>query len=134
MVISKDKMFSKRQSDKKWILNESGHLLLAYQTEEKNAEAEAYHARTFEDSFFHLNKNFVLDDKNAFNSLTSKWVKKFNDNEIDVYEFAEKAVGSKPSLAIEILLNSKDDEQENQFSNWQTPHYIKEGLEWLRKN
>ena len=45
----------------------------------------------------------------------------------------EKAVGSKPSLAIEVLLNSKDDEQENQFSNWQTPHYIKEGLEWLRK-
>jgi len=41
-------------------------------------------------------------------------------------------VGSKPSLAIEILLNSKTGENKKEFSNWETPHYIKEGLEWLR--
>jgi len=64
--------------------------------------------------------------------LTNKWVQKFRNGEIEVFEFSETAVGSKPSLAIEILLNSKKDEQNNDFSNWKIPNYIKEGLEWLR--
>lgn len=115
------------KSNQNWIPNENGDLLIAYQVEENG-----YHARSFEDSFFNLNKDFILDEDNVFNSLTNKWVNKFKGNEIDVFEFAEKAVGSKPSLAIEILLNSKNDEQGNEFSNWKTPHYIKECLEWLR--
>ncbi len=128
----KSKIFSKNQDQKKWTNDESGHLMLVYQTNEDNDADELYYARSFEDSFFHLNKDFIVNEENSFDSLTNKWIKKLKDNEIDVYDFAEKAVGSKPSLAIEILLNSKNDEQGNEFSNWKTPHYIKEGLEWLR--
>ncbi len=48
-------------------------------------------------------------------------------------EFAENGVGSKPSLAIEILMNS-DSTGEEEFSNWSIPSYIQEGLIWLRKD
>jgi len=113
-----------------WTPNKDGQLFIAYQTEENG-----YHARSFEDSFFHLNKEFIIDDVNQFESLTCKWANELKKDlsGFAFYETVEKAVGKKPPLAIEILLNSKDDDQKNQFSNWQTPHYIKEGLEWLRK-
>lgn len=114
-----------------WSPDKDGQLFIAYQTEENG-----YHARSFEDSFFHLNKGFITDDANQFASLTCTWVNKLKQDlsGSEFYETVEKAVGKKPPLAIEILLNSKNDEQENHFSNWETPHYIKEGLEWLRKN
>lgn len=114
-----------------WTPNLGGQLYIAYQTEENG-----YHARSFEDSFFHLNKEFITNDSNQFESLTPKWVEKLKENlnGYPFFEAVEKAVGKKPPLAIEILLNSKDDDQKKQFSNWQTPAYIKEGLEWLRKD
>ncbi len=117
------------KSDKKWKSDKEGNLLIVYQVKEGG-----YYARSFEDSFFNLNKDFILDEENSFDSLTDKWINKFKASEIDVYDFAENAVGSKPSLAIEILLNSKANENKKEFGNWKTPHYIKEGLEWLRKN
>ena len=46
----------------------------------------------------------------------------------DFYKIAQECIDSKPSFAIEILLNSDDD-----YSNWNIPSYIKEGLEWLKK-
>jgi len=117
------------KSDKKWKSDKKGNLLIVYQIKEGG-----YYARSFEDSFFNLNKDFIIDEENSFDSLTNKWINKLKASEIDVYDFAENAVGSKPSLAIEILLNSKADEDKKEFGNWETPHYIKEGLEWLRKN
>lgn len=114
---------------KKWVSNKKGNLFVVYQIEENG-----YSARSFEDAFFHLNKDFIINEDYTFNSLTTKYLKKFRDNEIDVFEFAEKAVGSKPSLAIEILLNSVTDADKKEFSNWQIPAYIKEGLLWLKKD
>lgn len=111
-----------------WVSNRKGYLLLSYQIEENN-----YHARSFEDAFFHLNKDFIIETSNDFPSITPKYIKKYRNNEIDSFEFAEKAVGSKPSLAIEILLNSKTDLNKKEFSNWQIPAYIKEGLLWLKQ-
>ena len=113
--------------DQNWVPSADGDLLIVYQTNENG-----YCPRSFEDSFFNLNKDFILGDDCLFDSLTNKWVQKFRNGEIEVFEFSETAVGSKPSLAIEILLNSKKDEQNNDFSNWKIPNYIKEGLEWLR--
>ena len=67
--------------------------------------------------------------------MTKKWIEKYKDENdgTDVFEFAEKGVGSKPSLAIEILMNSKAAKKQ-EFCNWETPNYIKEGLEWLKQN
>lgn len=117
---------------KKWKASSTGNVLLVFQTQEANEAGEEYHARSFEDAFFHVNKAFIKDLKNKFDSLTQKHLKSFRNDEIDVYEFAEKAIGSKPSFAIEILLNSKTDEAGVEFSNWEVPAYIKEGLTWLR--
>lgn len=122
-----NKILSKSNSS--WTSDQEGHLFIAYQTKEND-----YHARSFEDAFFHINKVFILNENNSFASLTKKWLTKYSNNEVNVFDFSEKAVGSKPSLAIEILLNSEVDANGSDFSNWEIPLYIKEGLEWLRKN
>jgi len=122
------KVLSKQ--DGSWKLDENGDFLICYQTIE-----DGYHGRSFEDAFFSINKDMLGNDAEIYPSLTKKWFDKYvcEKPEINVFEFSEKAVGSKPSLAIEILLNSKTEEGV-EFSNWKIPHYIKEGLEWLRKN
>ncbi|CEE91372.1 hypothetical protein XNA1_2060003 [Xenorhabdus nematophila str. Anatoliense] len=59
---------------------------------------------------------------------------------------AEKGIAKKPSFAIEILLNSqstkvtkinsagKSKEFDLEFSNWETPQYIDEGLTWIKED
>lgn len=118
-----------RKDDDQWIQDSSGYFLMVYQTEELG-----YHGRSFEDAFFSLNKGLLGKDAGAFPSLTKKHFDAFvGDLDTDPYVFAEKAVNSKPTLAIEILLNSEKI-GEHEFSNWKIPSYIKEGLLWLRKN
>jgi predicted ATP-dependent endonuclease of OLD family len=119
----------RKNKHRKWVANKKGALLISFQTEENG-----YHARSFEDSFFHLNKGFITDQNNSFHSLTKKYLEKYRNDAIDTFVFSEKAVGSKPSLAIEILLNSEKDPDGNEFSNWQIPAYIKEGLLWLKQD
>lgn len=123
-----DKCFLKDAG--KWTQNSSGKLCLIFQTLECG-----YIARSFEDAFFHINAPFIKDPNNEFLALTSKWLKLFRLGKIDAFELAERAVKSKPSLAIEILLNSvrRDDGIANVIE-WQTPEYIREGLEWLGKD
>lgn len=112
-----------------WVSNRKGYLLISYQVEE-----DSFHARSFEDAFFHLNKGFIIDSANSFPSLTTKWLEKYRNNEIDSFEFSEKGVKKKTGLAIEILLNSATDATNNEFSNWQIPAYIKESLLWLKQD
>ncbi|MBE1556862.1 ATP-dependent nuclease [Sporosarcina limicola] len=146
----------KNSDENEWKVNEEGHVLLQYQSEEKNKEDQLYHARSFEDSFFHINKEFIK--KHTFNeeeeftgslyfpSLTQKKMKDFATDKIDSYEMAN-GVGKKPAFAMEILLNSKMNEinmcciktrQERtlrqEYSNWEIPKYIKEGLQWLKED
>ena len=113
--------------DGTWASNPSGHVFVAYQTEECG-----YYGRSFEDTFFSLNKGLLDCGHDCFPSLTRKWYDKYIADEIESLEFAEKAVKSKPSLAIEILMNSEDDGQGHTYSNWKIPAYIEEGLRWLR--
>jgi len=124
----KQKVLSK--GDGSWQQSDTGGLLICYQTTE-----EDYCGRSFEDAFFYINKGLLGTDSGLFPSLTKKWFDMYvnNDADVDAFVFAEKAVGSKPSLAIEILLNSKT-EDGVEFSNWKVPLYIKEGMEWLRTN
>lgn len=120
------KILRKKKSNN-WVSNRKGNLLAVYQVEEN-----AYHARSFEDAFFHINRQFIIDNKDNFKSL--KNISLFEDAANDSYDLADKCVGKKPSFAMEILLNSKADEDKNEFSNWKIPAYIKEGLSWLKKN
>jgi len=117
-----------KNNENNWIACPEGILQIAFQTEE-----EGYHARSFEDAFFNLNKEFIKNKDNKFTSLKPTYLKRYRENEIDEYELATKAVKSKPSLAIEILLNSKS-ETESDFNNWKIPKYIHEGLEWLKQS
>jgi predicted ATP-dependent endonuclease of OLD family len=115
--------------DGSWVQRDDGYFLMAYQTEE-----DGYHGRSFEDAFFSLNKDLLGTDADVFPSLTKKHFDVYvGSDDACPYDFSESAVNSKPTLAIEILLNSEKT-GENEFSNWQVPSYIKEGLLWLRKN
>lgn len=116
---------------KKWIKDKHGYLVCVYQTNENNSADVEYHARSFEDSFFHLNRNFIIENKGSFDSL--KNIAFFEDLTKDSYYLAENCIVKKPSFAIEILLNSKkNDSTGKQFSNWEMPDYIKQGLLWLK--
>lgn len=117
-----------KKVDDKWQQDNDGILCTAYQTEKSG-----YHGRSFEDAFFNLNKDFLKDNKDSFPSLTKTHVEDFLSEKTSALVFSEKAVNSKPSLAIEILLNSKS-ENSKDFTNWEVPDYIKEGLIWLAKN
>jgi predicted ATP-dependent endonuclease of OLD family len=117
----------RKNRKKMWNSNRKGNLRMAFQTSENG-----YHARSFEDAFFSVNKVFVSDEKNLFPSLTAKWLELFRDGKVDYFDLAEKGVSSKPSFAIEILLNSQADDKGNQYVNWNTPNYIREALLWLK--
>lgn len=121
-----DKILIKHQ-DGYWKSAANGHVFTAYQVEDNG-----YHGRSFEDAFFSLNKDFLNLGHDRFSSLIKKWYDKYVADEVGPLEFSERAVDSKPSLAIEILLNSDDDGNGHSFSNWKTPAYIEEGLKWLR--
>lgn len=99
--------------------NHKGNLAIAYQTKENN-----YHARSFEEAFIAVNLSFVFKNKENFQSLKNK--ADIMDNSTDFFKIAEKCIIKKPSFASDILYYSNED-----FSNWQIPAYIVEGLEWL---
>ena len=126
-----NKRLKKDCGSQKWVNCNDGYICVVYQTKEKNSKGEEYYARSFEDAFFHLNRQFIIDNKSKFKSL--KLISNFEDTVKDSYDLANECVDKKPSLAMEILLNSEADNK-NEFSNWQIPTYIKEGLSWLKKD
>lgn len=133
LVFYKDLEFEKKSLTKPsgsetWQQDPNGFLKIVYQVEE-----HGYHGRSYEDAFFSINKDLLNAGHSAFPSLTKKHLDLYLSNDIDAFEFSEKSVNSKPSLAIEILLNSETTEEGVEFSNWHVPLYIKEGLLWLRK-
>jgi len=125
MVINKD------PKTKKWSKGKDGYLVCTYQTSEKNPEGVQYHSRSFEDAFFHLNRKFIIGKKDTFGSL--KNIADFEDSTKDAYDLADRCIDKKPPFAIEILLNSETTAGK-QFSNWEMPDYINQGLLWLKKD
>lgn len=104
-----------------WSSNAKGKILISFQTEEKS-----YHARSFEDAFFHINYDFICKEENIFEGLTDSWLQKFKKDK-EAFNLAEYGVKKKPTLAIDILLN------DHTYKEWSIPEYIKQGLLWLRK-
>jgi hypothetical protein len=115
-----------------WKQNAYGNLLVIYQIEEENKDGVKYAARSFEDAFFHVNRQFIIDNKTGFSSL--KNIDLFDDMQNDSYKLADSCIDRKPSFAMEILINSTTDAKGNEFSNWEIPLYIKDGLLWLKKD
>lgn len=97
------------------------NICLCYQQEEEN-----YHARSFEDAFIHINLAFIKAKLSEFKGLKNKG--KF-ENEINAYILAKECILKKTHFALDIIFNSNED-----FSNWEIPAYIREGLLWLKKD
>ena len=82
---------------------------------------------SFEDAFFVENRDFVVVKKEQFGGLKNRDL--ITDTQCP-YNFAESCIDSKPSFAMDILLNSSFDDGEV-FGGWVIPQYILEGLTWL---
>lgn len=82
--------------------------------------------RSFEDSFFEKNREFILDNKNGFKSLKKR-------SKIDTYKdkfgFSDNFISKKTDFATDILYHSNSD-----LTNWDIPDYISNGLKWLLKD
>ncbi|WIE33869.1 ATP-dependent nuclease [Agrobacterium tumefaciens] len=135
----------------KWGPKVEGQVLCAYQILENDGDGIEYHARSFEDAFFHVNRVFISNStaeepdiqKVGFPSLVGKHLKKYLAGGSS-FEMAEYGITRKPSFAIEILLNSVTStlnvapplgaakEFSFEFNNWSTPGYIEEGLRWIK--
>lgn len=100
----------------------SSRICLCYQQEEN-----AYHARSFEDAFIHINRTFVNGKKDEFQGLQNR--KLFDDGGNSAYVLADKCIKKKTHFALDILYHSDKD-----FSNWNIPAYIKNGLLWLKED
>ena len=97
-----------------------GKICLCYQQEEGS-----YHARSFEDGFIHINRGFIDPKIGDFQGLKNR--EYFDDPENNAYVLADKCIKKKTHFVLDILYHSNDD-----FSNWQIPAYIREGLLWLK--
>ncbi|WP_118986618.1 ATP-dependent nuclease [Photorhabdus sp. CRCIA-P01] len=148
---SEEKRVHKNKATNKWGSNPAGQIMCVYQILETNVDSAAYHARSFEDAFLHVNRQFMGGacdgsgdiGKTKFPSLAKTHLTQYL-NGGSPFEMAEKGITKKPSFAIEILLNSqsttvtkknsarKSKEFDLEFSNWETPQYIDEGLTWIK--
>jgi predicted ATP-dependent endonuclease of OLD family len=104
----------------KWQVDKDGDLLLAFQKKEKS-----YFARSFEDAFIHLNKDFISGKKDLFRGLKKR---DLFENGNDAYYLSENCIKKKTHFAFDILYHS-----DGKYSNWEIPGYIKEGLLWLKR-
>lgn len=95
---------------------------ICYQQEENE-----YHARSFEDAFIHMNREFVKGSKATFQGI--KNASHFDDDEKSPYDLAANCINKKTHFALDILYHSDEN-----FSNWSIPAYIKNGLLWLKED
>jgi len=109
------------KNDNNWKENKDGLICIAYQTKQNG-----YHARSFEDAFISLNLEFIKSNKDEFKSLKSK--DKLDTIKPDYYDIADNCIVKKTLFATDILYYSSEN-----FTEWQVPEYIKEGLLWLSK-
>lgn len=111
--------FSYDSATAKWNADSDGQLRLLFQKEEGG-----YQARSFEDAFINNNLQFIIDNKDNFTSLKNKDI--LETIPPDYYDIADQCIDSKTSFALDILLYGGVNNE-----GWNTPLYIKEGLEWL---
>lgn len=95
-------------------------LFVAYQTSEKD-----YEARSYEDSFIHLNRDFIKKNLDSFRGIKNPEL--FDDETNDAYELADRCVSKKTHFALDVVYAGTNSED-----SWTVPGYITEGLCWLR--
>lgn len=117
-----DQIINFQKDDRTISLKGGAIVSLTYQQEE-----DSYHARTFEDSFIHINLDFIKENKSSFQGLKNR--KLFDNDNNDAYQLAQSCVKKKTHFALDILYHSDEN-----FSNWNIPSYIKNGLLWLKKD
>lgn len=124
-----EKLFVWNTNESKWVQNANGNLRVCFQIKEND-----YQARTFEDAFFAINKSFLEENKSNLFGLNANHLTKFlnKTSGFDAYKLAENGVESKATFAVEIIFNSKQEDNKD-FCGWNIPQYIKEGLLWIRK-
>ena len=118
-----EELVEKRSEDK--IKN---NIRIAYQIPETEG---GYQASSFEDAFIALNKDFILKNKEGLCEYGA--LKDFSNDEIengDYYIFALNNVKKKSAFASSLLYF--DDENGEEDEKWAVPHYIEEGLLWIR--
>lgn len=120
-----------------WKQNKKGNLMVVYQTEEIK-DGINYYPRSFEDAFLFCNREFIINNIDNFNSI--KHAKKIGEKIIGkseykytAYELAQDCIKSKAAFSMDVLLCSKANDVTD-FSNWEIPPYIKEGLVWIRED
>lgn len=114
-----DKKISKNGEE--WQVDVNGNLCVVYQTMEN-----AVNARSFEDAFIQINREFINEKKEEFRGLKNRAY--FDVAENDSYKLAEECVRKKTHFALDILFHTNEE-----FTNWEIPMYIKEGLLWLKQ-
>jgi predicted ATP-dependent endonuclease of OLD family len=100
---------------------------VCYQQDELNEKGEKYSARSFEDAFIHINLAFIKGKKDEFQGLQK--TKLFDDSLSNAYVLASSCIKKKTHFALDILYHSEKD-----FSNWNIPSYIQNGLLWLKED
>lgn len=100
------------------------NMRIAYQIPEVNNK---YQARSFEDAFISLNKDFILNNREGFCKYGA--LKDFDEDILDYYNFALDKVKKKSAFASSILYFDGENNLE-----WKVPRYIEEGLLWIRQN
>ena len=105
-----------------WTNQADGKLSVVYQIEENG-----YNARSFEDAFIHINRDFVNTNKESFRGLKNK--AHFENGDKKAFALAAECIKKKTHFALDILYHSNEE-----LSNWEIPAYIKEGLLWLKKD
>ena len=125
----RDKRFSWDATNKCWVNNSTGNFLVCYQTKQGT-----YLARSFEDNFFAINKQFLKDNQEKIIGLQKKQLIALNSRwtNANVYDLAENGIKSKATFAVEIIYLSKKEDNKD-FGGWNIPKYLMEGLLWLRK-
>lgn len=104
------------------------NIRIAYQIPETDGK---YQASSFEDAFIALNKDFILKNKEGLCKYGA--LKDFSNYKIengDYYNFALNNVKKKSAFASSLLYF--DDENGEEDEKWAVPHYIEEGLLWIR--
>ncbi|WP_244886547.1 ATP-dependent nuclease [Chromobacterium amazonense] len=95
------------------------NIYVAYQKNENG-----YHGRSFEDAFAHLNRELI---KNNIDSLQGLKNKKDFDSHPNAYDLIERILDKKSAFASSLLFLALTCDK----AQWQTPSYIKEGLQWI---
>ena len=74
-----------------------------------------------------MNREFVKGNKDTFQGI--KNASDFDDDAKSPYVLAADCVKKKTHFALDILYHSDEN-----FSNWNIPAYIKNGLLWLKED